>query len=211
MGMHGRPYVPVNGLRHGGGLTGIRGRRPYRPHRGTGYYGYPYFYPPFYDSDYYSRPAPQEAPPTRVIVVENTQPRVEAPPPPPPKSLVLERDGDHWVRITDSGQIELGPKAKKKGAGEAASLRPALPLESAPPRKLPPAVLVFRDGHQEEIARYTIIGRTIYASTNYWNNGSWTRKVPIAELNVPATLKLNQKRGSGFSLPSGPSVIVVRP
>ena len=72
-------------------------------------------------------------------------------------------------------------------------------------------MLVFRDGHQEEITRYTIVGGTIYARANYWSNGSWTRKVPVAELNVPATLELNRERVANFSLPSGPHVVVIRP
>lgn len=207
--MRGRPYVPLRSL--GPGLYSTRGRRPYRPYRGRGSFAYPYWYSPYYYSYYYSEPAPQKAPPPRVVVVETTPPRVEAPPPPPPKSLVLELQGNHWVRITDSGRTEVSPGAGKQAPGKASSLRRARPLETAPPRQLPPAVLVFRDGHRQEITKYTIIGGTIYASTNYWNKGSWTKKVPIAELNVPATLELNRKRGSGFSLPSAPGVIVVRP
>ena len=80
-----------------------------------------------------------------------------------------------------------------------------------PPTELPPAVLVFRDGHQEEIGKYMITGATIYVSTDYWTSGSWTRKVQIAELDVPATLKLNQERGANFRLPSGPEEVIVRP
>jgi hypothetical protein len=72
-------------------------------------------------------------------------------------------------------------------------------------------VLVFRDGHQEEVGKYTIMGSTIYISTDYWTSGSWTRKVQIAELDVPTTLKLNQERRTNFKLPSGPNEVMVRP
>jgi len=211
-GMSGRPHTPFRGIHHGGYLTGPR------------HYGYarrsrsnylPYLYPGYYYSDYYSQPAPsEESQPTRVIVVENTQPRVEAPPPPPPKSLLLELQGNHWVRVTDSGTEMVGTEPKQKDSAKAIRPRPATsqPVEGLEaPRELPPAVLVFRDGHKEEIERYTIVGGTIYANSNYWNNGSWTRKVPIAELDVPATLKLNRERGANFSLPSSPNVVVVRP
>jgi hypothetical protein len=51
----------------------------------------------------------------------------------------------------------------------------------------------------------------LYTSANYWTSGSWTRKIEIANLDVPATLKLNQERGSKFSLPSGPQEVVIRP
>jgi len=220
-GMQARPHAPSRGGQHvrGGYLTGPRGNRGNRGYRGyrgygrSGAYIYPYWYPSYY-SDYYSQPATAEAPPARVVVVENTQPRAEAPPPPPPPdALVLERQGDHWVRITDSGQTEISSEPEKKSPAEASSLRRGVPLQTAeaPPAKLPPAVLVFRDGHKEEITRYTIIGGTIYASADYWSRGSWTKKVPIADLNIPATLELNRQRGANFSLPSAPGVIVVRP
>ena len=210
-GMRGGVHAPFRGAQHvrGGYLTGIRGHRGYRR---SGALVYPYWYPSYY-SDYYSEPAPAEAPPPRVVIVENTQPRAEAPPPPPPDSLVLELQGNHWVRVTDSGQTELSPETGQQAPAKASSQRRAMPLETAeaPPTSLPPAVLVFRDGHKEEITRYTIIGGTIYTSADYWNQGKWTKKVPIADLNIPATLELNRQRGANFSLPSSPSVIVVRP
>ena len=207
-----RPHVPLRGARPGAYLTGRRGHR-YPRHTGTG--PLPYLYPPYYyGSDYYSQPAPATVQPSRVVVVEKSQPRVETPPPPPPESLVLELRGNHWVRLTDSGQTVADLKPAEKGSSRTASLRTMTPEQSAviqAPRKLPPAVLVFRDGHREEITRYTIVGGTIYTCADYWNNGSWTKKVPIAELDVPATLQLNSERGARFSLPSGPSVVVVRP
>ena len=76
---------------------------------------------------------------------------------------------------------------------------------------LPPAVLVFRDGHKQEIEKYTIVGATIYTNADYWSSGSWTREVQIVELDVPATLKLNRERGAKFSLPSGPNEVMIRP
>jgi hypothetical protein len=97
---------------------------------------------------------------------------------------------------------------------EAAHLRAVMPSRNEaaePPRELPPTVLVFRDGHEEEVKSYTIIDKTLYTSANYWTSGSWTRKIEIANLDVPATLKLNQERGSKFSLPSGPQEVVIRP
>jgi hypothetical protein len=79
-----------------------------------------------------------------------------------------------------------------------------------PPRELPPDILVFRDGHEGEVKSYTIIGGILYAKANYWTTGSWTRKIEISNLDVPATLKLNQERGLNFTLPSGPQEVVIR-
>ena len=78
-------------------------------------------------------------------------------------------------------------------------------------RELPPAVLVFRDGRTEEVSDYTIMSGTIYSKADYWSSGLWTRKIQIADLDVPATLKQNQERGLSFVLPSGPNEVVMRP
>jgi len=84
-------------------------------------------------------------------------------------------------------------------------------MEAGPPvPPLPHTVLVFRDGRREEIEKYIIQGSVIEASSDYWSAGSWTKKIPIAELDVPATLKINEERGGKFNLPSAPNQIVVR-
>jgi hypothetical protein len=57
-------------------------------------------------------------------------------------------------------------------------------------------VLVFRDHHSEEIENYAIVGRTLWVFTE-----QRARKIPIAELNVPATTKANEARGIDFRLP----------
>ena len=128
--------------------------------------------------------------------------------------VVVERHGDQWVRIGEYGQQPDSAGSTVPGATPAPnptseSAEWNAPAQPAP--KLPPAVLVFRDGHQEEIEKYTIIGPVIYAKADYWSTGSWRRKVAIADLDIPATLKLNQERGGKFSLPSGPNEIVFRP
>jgi hypothetical protein len=137
--------------------------------------------------------------------------------PNPAESLVLELQGDHWVRLTNYGQSQTGQilqrESQQASSQTSASLISAarqIPV-SEPPSELPPAVLVFRDGHQEEIGKYVIAGTTIYTSADYWSSGSWTRKVQIAALDIPATLKVNRERGAKFSLPSGPHEVMLRP
>jgi len=202
---------------HGPMRGGGRGHNA-RPRFGGRYYNRsdfiaaPYFYPPDFYADYYSsQPTVTEVPPPQVVVVRTTEPEVQAPPPPPVESLMLELRGDHWVRITDSGESEVGDAAAQHGSGQASGRRSAAAEAAAPVRAVPPAVLVFRDGHQEQTKKYTIIGPVIYTSTNYWAGGAWTKKIPIAELDVPATLRLNQERGVKFNLPSAPNEVVVRP
>ncbi len=58
-------------------------------------------------------------------------------------------------------------------------------------------VLVFRDRHSEEIQNYAIVGKTVWVFTE-----QRARKIPIAELNIPATTKANEARGIDFRLPT---------
>lgn len=201
---------PVHGPFRGGRRGGFGHARPRGRYFNRSGFILPYFYPPDYYGGYYEPPETQ-APSPQVLVVKTAAPEVEPPPAPPPESLVLELHGNHWVRITDSGESEVGPAAAKAGAAQVPRQRTAVAEAAQPPRVLPAAVLVFRNGHEEQTTKYTIIGRFIYTSTDYWNGGAWTRKIPIAQLDVPATLRANQERGVKFNLPSVPNEIVVRP
>ncbi len=55
------------------------------------------------------------------------------------------------------------------------------------------------------------MGSIMFTNANYWTDGSWTKKIQIADLDISSTLKLNQDRGVKFDLPSGPHEIVIRP
>jgi hypothetical protein len=168
----------------------------------------PYFY-----SDYDSEPGIIEVPPPEIV--QTVQPASPARVRNPPESLVLELQGDHWVRITNYGQSQMDgqPESERASNLPSATLAatPRRTQTAEPPSELPPAVLVFRDGRKEQIRKYMIVGATIYTSADYWSSGSWTRKVQIVELDVPETLKLNQERGAKFSLPSGPNEVMIRP
>lgn len=169
----------------------------------------PYFYS---DYDYDSEPETVDAPPAQTIE-QTAEPASAAPVPNRAGALVLELQDDHWVRITNSGQSQTGGQSSQPQSESLASLPTAAPRRiqaEALPSELPPAVLVFRDGHREEIRKYIIEGATIYIRTNSWSTGSWTRKIQVVELDVPATLELNQERGAKFSLPSGPNEVMIR-
>jgi len=57
-------------------------------------------------------------------------------------------------------------------------------------------VLVYKDKHKEEIANFAIVGDSLYDFTN------GRRKVALADLDVPATMKANDERGVDFQLPA---------
>jgi hypothetical protein len=181
--------------------------------RGALLFPYPYFNSDS-DAGYDSQPVSQP----QVIVVPASAPAPPPAPPAPRESLLIEWQGDHFVRTTMSAKAATGeqtvpdyseksalavPAAGRSAAGSKAAVQPL--------RELPPAVLVFHDGRREEVSEYTILSGTIYSKADYWTTGSWTRKIQIADLDVPATLRLNHERGVKFVLPASPNEVVVRP
>jgi hypothetical protein len=63
----------------------------------------------------------------------------------------------------------------------------------------PATVLVFRDEHKQEIHNYAIVGETL------WNfNPQHTQKIPLSDLDIPATTKENDGRGVDFHVPGAP-------
>ena len=74
----------------------------------------------------------------------------------------------------------------------ALSTEPAVGAE-----KLPTTVLVYRDGHQLEVQNYAIQGKTLWVFLD-----QRTRQVPLAELDVAATERVNGDRGVDFVAPA---------
>ena len=152
------------------------------------YGGWPYWSSDYYEDSYPPEAALQPATPPRAPVAETG-------PEPVPSAVLLELQGNQWVKV--SAFASATPTTK--------SIAPAVA------RELPPAVIVYRDGHSEELSSYSIIGTTLYAKADYLTTGAWTRKVLLADLDLPATIKQNQERGLKFDLPSGPNEVILRP
>jgi len=58
--------------------------------------------------------------------------------------------------------------------------------------------LIFKDGHQLEVANYAIVGDTLFDLTE-----GRRHKIALADLNLTATSKQNEGRGIDFQLPAG--------
>lgn len=56
--------------------------------------------------------------------------------------------------------------------------------------------LVFRDKHSQEVQNYAIVGQTFWIFDQ-----QRTTRVPLSDLDIPATVKANDARGVDFELP----------
>jgi hypothetical protein len=68
------------------------------------------------------------------------------------------------------------------------------------PEQEPATALVFRDQHVEEVRNYAISGGTLWVITE-----QAAKKIPLAQLDLPATVKMNDDRGVDFQVP-GPTL-----
>ena len=125
--------------------------------------------------------------------------------------LMIELQNGHYVRVTST--VANGDPLPLDAAPSRTRVSQSLsPLESTPQAQpLPPAVLIFRDGHREEVRDYTIADGILYARGDYYTDGYWNKKINLATLNVAETLRVNNERNVNFVLPSSPNEVVTRP
>ncbi len=149
--------------------------------RGVGSFGYsiPYYIP--YDAsgygyDYVSGSdtysAPPNGPSEPVLHII-----VEQPPAQPPQTY-----REHVT--ADSNEPRVGRHADEAPPEAVADSRPS-----------DPTVLIFRDGRKQEISNYAIMGQVVYVFDEH------TKKIPLTDLDVSATVKANDDRGLEFKVP----------
>jgi hypothetical protein len=101
------------------------------------------------------------------------------------------RDNDY--RDDDDRQVlDQDYRAGLDGAKEQGSERSPEPVASQPS-----TVLIFKDGHQQEISNYAIVGSILYDLSD-----GRPKKVQLADLDLSATVKENDGRGVEFQLPA---------
>jgi hypothetical protein len=59
-------------------------------------------------------------------------------------------------------------------------------------------VLIFKDGHRSDVLNYAIAGDTLFDFS-----AGRTHKIPLSDLDLPATHKANDDRGVDFQIPDG--------
>jgi hypothetical protein len=131
-------------------------------------------------------------------------------------SLLIELQGDRYVRY---GGVARQPQSDSGTRGVSTletTSPPTITLPRTARQDLPRTVLIFRDGHREEVADYAIVGRVIYAHRAGANgsddqNGYGLNNIQVSALDVPATVRTNRENGVNFALPDGPNQVVTRP
>lgn len=125
--------------------------------------------------------------------------------------LMIELQNGRYVRVESvavNGEAE--PLKLPPNHSRASSASPPM-ITAAPSQPLPPAVLIFRDGHSEEVRDYTIADGILYARGDYYTDGYWNKKIALATLNLDQTMQANANRSVKFVLPSSPNEVITRP
>jgi hypothetical protein len=148
---------------------------PYAGYYGYPYYGYPYSsYPWYYGDNSYSADSYQ-----------NYQPSDYS-------NAYLESSRDQQAEISRlEDEVD-----RLRAEGDARESRPS----GTPPASLQAesqaTQLVFRDQRTEEVRNYAIVGQTFWIFSE-----QRARKIPLAQLDIPATKKANEDRGVEFQVP----------
>ena len=155
------------------GDVNVRGRhrRPHGGWAGPVYYPYPVYAYPYYDTADYT---------------DAVQQPVEPPQTAQPVQIQVQIEDKRPVAEPAPVAAEQAPPAK------------APAIASEPVEQGPATVLVFRDGHQQEVRNYAIVGKTLYDLGTFV-----AHKIPLAELDLDQTVKANEDRGVEFTLPAG--------
>jgi hypothetical protein len=123
-----------------------------------------------------------------------------------PLTLAPDRAPSEPAQPSRSSRSHSAPRATSN-----ITAQPPTIAAASLPHDLPPALLLFRDGHSEEVRDYTIADGILYARGDYYTDGYWNKKIALSTLNVSQTLAANAARNVKFVLPSSPNEVITRP
>jgi len=130
--------------------------------------------------------------------------------PTPAEPLMIELKDGQYVRVSrpaGDGQLLTLPA---NGPSETLSRGSSMERGTSPARELPSAILLFRDGHREEVRDYTIADGVLYACGDLYTDGYWSKKITLASLDLPKTVQANSARNVKFDLPASPNEVIAR-
>ena len=197
----------------GAGFQSDSGQR----HFGPGHHGHhrslvpvyvPYYYYPYYSAypTTYTAPAStaeyeaqDEEPPAPTIYERRS--RIAY----PTASTDKDRYGEHYTdyreeerrRAQAEAQSDEERKAEVERQQDKRAQEEKSRSEEKPADREPATVMVFKDGHHQDVSGYAITGDVLYDLGQ-----GRARKILLADLDLPATLKLNDQLGNDFRLPT---------
>jgi len=126
---------------------------------------------------------------------------------PVPYAADSDADAPNDENEADDAEYQGGPTIfDRRGSGPESYIPPVSDQQAetqaqnykptADDSQQPSTFLVFKDGHQLEVANYAIVSQTLYDLTP-----GHPRKIALADLDLSATEKQNDDRGVTFQLP----------
>jgi hypothetical protein len=188
--VHPHPFQPQAG--------GQPGHHHHHDGNNNGSVYYVPYYIPYYPTTDYDGPVADEAPP------QDVRDSYEGGP------TIFDRRGSGERAAND--YVDEKPRAavpRPPAAVAAPRYSDNAPAATAPRVEDPPApesvvalqptILIFKDGHKQQIGNYAIVGANLYDLTP-----GRRQKVAIADLDLVATQKANDDEGNEFKLPQLP-------
>jgi hypothetical protein len=200
-------FLPLSSAQMRGGRSFVSSHgsgQHYNSHRfpDAGLLGSPFFYGD-YDSN---QPYFVEGAPPQIIMMH--PPADDSPKKPKLPPLLIEWRGDRYVRFGGADETETRATAAHPDYAESKTTKPQSESSLPKTREAPATILVYRDGHREEISNYAIADGMIYSQVADWQTGYASKPVPLSALDAAATLLANQQRGAKFTLPSASNVVI---
>lgn len=131
----------------------------------------------------------------------------------PGEPLMIELQNGRYVQVSsaaiDGQATPLGANANNLSSPPSSQSFSENSANEA--NNLAPVVLIFKNGHQEQVRDYTIANGILYAQGDYYTDGYWNKKIDLATVNLPETLQANAGHGVKFVLPSSPNEVITRP
>src|SRR5271163_4768177 len=110
-------------------------------------------------------------------------------------------DGDDPQVAAQSNGVPKPPVHRHNiGPSDGSSKPNFVESNSAEPEPVavqPSTTLVFKDGHKSDVLNYAIVGDTLFDFAD-----GRSRKILLADLDIPATRKINDDRGVDFQIPA---------
>ena len=144
--------------------------------------------------------------------------------PSPSQPLMIELQNGRYVHVSTSAiDGEALPLISKQAISKPADVHDDVQLShsaksnqapviaaASPAPDLAPAVLIFRDGHSEQVRDYTIANGILYARGDYYTDGYWNKKINLATLDIAQTQAANSARNVTFTLPAFSNEVIAR-